>query len=343
MRSPWLHPKQISIADFKRWFPRDVIEDLSRISFCGTHGDPATTADLLDICSYLLDCNGEICIAMNTNGGIRTKELWQSLGRLFVNTKCFVIFSIDGLEDTNHIYRRNVDWNRLMENVLAYRSTGAVARWDYLIFKHNQHQIDAARDLSHRLGFAEFRPKRALGFEIDGALYRLPALGNDGQLQYYIDPPDDTSLRNPITSSGDSFNEYHKNFDPKNIQPYEQEHMVDSPDLDMAVIDCKSLDQLGAEIYVDCHGMVHPCCWVGSAYNSDFNTADRLQVREAINKQRDMLDLGKSGSIRSITDSGVLDSIFTESWEKPSCREGKMSICAATCPRHGSAFDRIRG
>jgi hypothetical protein len=44
------------------------------------------------------------------------------------------------LEDTNHLYRENVEWKKIMENARAFISAGGTAHWDMLIFDHNKHQ-----------------------------------------------------------------------------------------------------------------------------------------------------------------------------------------------------------
>lgn len=55
------------------------------------------------------------------------------------------MFSIDSLKDTNSIYRVDSQWNKLMENASAYLKFGAKARWDFLVFKHNEHQVEQAQ------------------------------------------------------------------------------------------------------------------------------------------------------------------------------------------------------
>ena len=79
-----------------------------------------------------------------------------------------VVFSVDGLEDTNHIYRRGVKWEKLITNMRAYSATGAYAVWEWLVFEHNQHQVEEARALAKELNF-QFIVKNPLGFgEYDG-------------------------------------------------------------------------------------------------------------------------------------------------------------------------------
>ena len=46
-------------------------------------------------------------------------------------------FAIDGLEDTNHIYRRNTDWVKIVQNATAYIAAGGRAEWDFIVFAHN--------------------------------------------------------------------------------------------------------------------------------------------------------------------------------------------------------------
>ena len=80
-------------------------------------------------------------------------------------------FGIDGLEDTNHIYRRNVDWDRLQKNFRAYIKAGGDAGWQFIVFPWNEHQIEEARQRSLDEGFATFalvQTVRNTGASIEG-------------------------------------------------------------------------------------------------------------------------------------------------------------------------------
>ena len=65
-------------------------------------------------------------------------------------------FGIDGLEDTNHIYRRGVKWERLQDNFREYIKAGGDADWQFIPFSWNKHQLDAARELATKEGFDKF-------------------------------------------------------------------------------------------------------------------------------------------------------------------------------------------
>lgn len=135
------------------------IQHLDKMFMCGNYGDPAAGKHTLEIYQWFRDINPGIVLGMNTNGAIQTSTWWQTLGKILQGHQDYVVFSIDGLEDTNHIYRRDVVWRKLIENVRAYISTGANAHWDMLVYRHNEHQIDACQQLAKELGFRWFRTK----------------------------------------------------------------------------------------------------------------------------------------------------------------------------------------
>jgi MoaA/NifB/PqqE/SkfB family radical SAM enzyme len=122
-------------------------------------GDPCATPDLLGICRYLKSIKPDLVLGVNTNGSLKTEDWFRELGRILQGPLDYVVFSIDGLIDTNHVYRRNTNWNKIMRNARAYISTGASAHWDMLVFDHNKHQVDSAQQLAREMGFTWFRSK----------------------------------------------------------------------------------------------------------------------------------------------------------------------------------------
>ena len=51
---------------------------------------------------------------------------------------------LDGLEDTNHIYRRYTDWSKIERNAKTFLNAGGKGSWVFIVFKHNEHQVDEA-------------------------------------------------------------------------------------------------------------------------------------------------------------------------------------------------------
>jgi sulfatase maturation enzyme AslB (radical SAM superfamily) len=149
----------LTIAHIQRHFSDRVIKGLDKVFMCGNYGDPAAGKHTLDIYRWFRNLNPNITLGMNTNGALQTTFYWHELGRLFNQPQDYVVFSIDGLEDTNPVYRVNSNWAKLMSNAEAYISAGGSAHWDMLVYKHNQHQVDACEKLARDMGFTWFRAK----------------------------------------------------------------------------------------------------------------------------------------------------------------------------------------
>jgi sulfatase maturation enzyme AslB (radical SAM superfamily) len=140
-------------------FSTDQIAQLDKMFMCGVYGDPAAGQHTLDIYKEFRRLNSDIVLGMNTNGALRNTAWWHKLGVIFNQPRDYVVFSIDGLENTNSIYRVNVNWSQLMTNVDAFVSAGGSAHWDMLVYEHNQHQVDECEQLARALGFTWFRAK----------------------------------------------------------------------------------------------------------------------------------------------------------------------------------------
>lgn len=168
---PRIIQKDLTLEVIKEKLPESFIKQLNKIYMCGNFGDPAAAKDTLEIFRWFREINPNITLGMNTNGSLKTTKFWQELGEILNRESDYCVFSIDGLADTNHIYRRNTVWNKIIENVKAFISSGGRAHWDMLIFKYNQHQIEQAQTLAKELGFVIFRSKisrRFLAKPIDG-------------------------------------------------------------------------------------------------------------------------------------------------------------------------------
>lgn len=129
--------------------------DLS-VEFIGGFGDPILHPDLLEVCEeYLKSSN--IRIVLETNGGVRNLEFWKSLGELSKRTgRLIVRFSIDGLSDTNHIYRAQTQFDKIITKATHYIENGGEAQWKFICFEHNQHQHEEAKTMAEELGFKKF-------------------------------------------------------------------------------------------------------------------------------------------------------------------------------------------
>jgi MoaA/NifB/PqqE/SkfB family radical SAM enzyme len=71
-----------------------------------------------------------------TNGSNQTEKFWNNLASR-LDEKDTVEFSIDGLEDTNHLYRKNSNWKSIMLGLDIIRKSKAKIIWKTNIFKFN--------------------------------------------------------------------------------------------------------------------------------------------------------------------------------------------------------------
>jgi hypothetical protein len=358
---PDLKLTQITLANFKKYFPVDNIKQFTKILYCGTMGDPLMAKDCFDIFEYVHELNSNCTQVVHTNGGIRNTEFWTKMGKLFTHEKMRMVFSIDGLEDTNHLYRRNVDWNTLMSNVKTFISAGGDAAWEFLVFRHNEHQVERAKELAYDMGFKLFAPKRAFGFNdpINNNLIPRLVFDKNGIKQYKILPP--TQEKYQMSGSGSEFRDKEYNIDvtelneAKTLKYFPRlKNKVDQFDasveaselgsyeetLNKRDIKCKSLFDDFSEIYVNAEGILLPCCYVGTQFDSGVDSFQVRQIKNKVNANIKELDLNLR-DLNVITMSGILEEIFTKSWNKESIRHGKMAYCAEMCGSNSQELDRL--
>jgi len=218
----------------------------------GTYGDAVMNPETIDIFKYLKEINPNINISMITNGGTRTTDFWKTLAELDVN----VTFSIDGLESTNHLYRRNIKWTRLMDNVNAFIGNGGKAVWSFLVFKHNQNQIEDAEKLSKDLGFKDFQSafsERWQDFNSEGEYRDITSFEVD---DYVIEKPEQQK-EDFIKTDGELVSS-------KNVFQTE-----DKKDFYTRKISCWACQPTKREIYLRANGYVSPCCILGDVERNE--------------------------------------------------------------------------
>lgn len=140
--NPLLSLTELRLGDVQAILPVALLQQLRRVMLCGNYGDPIVAKDCKEILRWMQKASPDTRLSMHTNGGARTASWWRDLGSIMRGAN-FVRFGIDGLEDTNHLYRQKVKWPTLMRNIRAFVSGGGHAQWDYLVFEHNEHPARA--------------------------------------------------------------------------------------------------------------------------------------------------------------------------------------------------------
>jgi len=214
------------------------------VHLCGNNGDPIYHSQFIELCQRLKDNNCKIKVT--TNGSSKTKSWWKKLNNI-LDENDHVRFSIDGLEDTNHMYRKNAKWKSILEAIGVFKERRCKLTWKFIVFKHNQHQIKDAKDLSVKLVFDHFelfRSDRWLGKKELMPDREFVDTYHEQQRRILIDPDFETKME-PV-----------------------------------CLVDNKPSN----ELYIDAEGDFYPCCWIGtyrykykslfSPKQNNFNIAD---------------------------------------------------------------------
>ena len=160
----------LTVQQLASLIDESTIINLDKAFMCGDYGDPAAGRHTIEIFKYLRSINPTITLGMNTNGSLKSTQWWKELAAVMYQPgnypKEYVVWSIDGLSDTNHIYRVNTNWDKIIKNATAFIQAGGLAHWEMLVFKHNEHQVEQAQQLAKDLGFKWFRAKVSRRFEV---------------------------------------------------------------------------------------------------------------------------------------------------------------------------------
>ena len=270
------------VGDLPKMFRNNFVNRLELIYFCGSYGDPMMNPQVLEIASWFKQRNPSVRIGIHTNGGVGRLQTYRNLSSVVD----FICFGIDGLDDTNHLYRRKVKWKQVMDRAETFISAGGKAIWDFIVFEHNQHQVEKARTVAATLGFAEFNVKKTSRFlnRRHEVMDSQPVLDRNGNEEYRIYPPSDKRYLN------------------------KQVLMPAKKKLSRTKISCNA--QRINEVYVAADGMVFPCGWLHDRlYGPEVeSTSDHMKMKMMLSR------IG--GSLRANCQYRDLEDIVNGDWFK---------------------------
>jgi len=254
---------ELTLADFERHFTPEFCARVEHIELGGGLGDPLAAKDCLEICDHLTRYGVDVVVS--TNGGLRSTAWWRKLGEVLQRTNSVVQLHVDGLRDSNPLYRVNTSFDKIMANAEAYLATGAPAEWYYILFRHNEHEVEEARALSRRMGFRNFVLIDTIRFgKRNSFAYQLPS-GEWRELE-------------PATLTSADFEARFKAEDaaapgslPGAITPVEtpvHDALAARAAAGVNGIRCKS--QIHNRPYINCEGFVSPCCWMATSPEERF-------------------------------------------------------------------------
>jgi MoaA/NifB/PqqE/SkfB family radical SAM enzyme len=306
-----------SLADIDRVFT-DELTNLKIVRLCGTHGDPIVAKHLFEIAERTKQFGA--AFELHTNGSLRTETWWRDFTAL-LDERDFVVFSVDGIE-TNHLYRQRTDINKILANMRVVSESRARLYWDYHVFKHNEHEIDRAKEIARELNFSSFRVRRTPRFE---HYQPFPVMNTKGEVTHYLEPPNNPELRHPNLEKIQATTHYRNDATDKDklaadvkamLRKRIQKTVAHVPITDQEYnIRCMYKDT--KKIYVNSRLEVVPCSYLGD-HNETFKSITTRELRFPV----DELNLGNKTWTEVLDhpyyDHQLMDS-FTNSNVIPRC------------------------
>lgn len=346
-----------TLESFKAAWPVEFIKGLHKILSCGNFGDPCACKEFVDIYEYVREIHPSIGLAINTNGSLRNADWWYRLGKVVStqNPGNYCTFSLDGLEDTNHLYRRNTKWKKIMENARAFISAGGIAHWDYIVFEHNEHQVEEARKLAIDMGFKNFNIKRTTRwnrYENDQGQYKVFWKGKE---LYTLKQPNEDRFKHNFEDAA-----YFKQSKTQNITLEDFKNMtgVSATDrrfvngnwvevnLEDMTIGCRSVKGSREhvnhnEIYISAGGHVAPCCFLGSEPFQDIkktwrdeNYIKMIEMQGGL----DRINIHKT-NLLDILQLDIFQKWIPDTWNTDGNKSMRPAKCGQCCAIEFNALD----
>jgi MoaA/NifB/PqqE/SkfB family radical SAM enzyme len=298
--------KELSLDDYKKIINRDNFPNLKRVFFCGNFGDAIASDTFLPALKYLKTLGLER-IDLVTSGSMRDADWWREVAKVLNGKKDLVVFSIDGLEDTNHIYRVNSNWKTIMRNVTAFIETGGRARWDMLVFKHNEHQVEDVRKLAKEMGFIRFSVKRT---------NRFVEIKDFEELKEKVEKPKEEKNKGSVVKELEKVKETYKDWNEY---------------VDKTSINCK-FKAHGDGLFLDFEGKLWPCTWLAGIGYKPLDKRTEQMHKNLVTEYGEYFNCLKSKSLKEVLNNKWFKKELVKSWRDfDHIDKKKSSVCAMNC------------
>ena len=213
-------------------------------------------------------------------------------------------FALDGASnETLGRYRIGVSYDKVLANLKAYVAAGGFAQWNFIVFKHNEHEVETARALATEIG-CDFRIKVTQKFRSN----RNFKVYKNKEYLWDLEPPE-----NPIYRHSNLGNKEHEPISLTKFDLNNYQHLTSNK------IICKS--QVRREIYLSAAGHVLPCCYLGT-YTHD--SPGSYQFNLVYNMNDFSLN---TNSINNIINKFIE---IEQAWAK-TIDDGNLITCLQTC------------
>lgn len=315
-----LNKTYIDLGTIKSRFQRHMFPNIRIINFCGSVDEPTTHPEFFEIIDYFASWDCHINIA--TNGSLRTTKWWAELATRLPKSHR-VTWGIDGSDELSEVYREGSNFKKVEENYRAFIAAGGQAVWQFIVFEHNEHQLEEAKQKAKDEGFKDFKTIISHRTDSKGVTPKK-------ELKVANDNSKDTQLKEAENKSTESvIKKVEKNtsqkIDSKDVIP-KKELEQEERDIAQPCISCKYGNQ--KRIFVNHMGNVIPCCHLNSKMMEYAVTKTIKDEFEQILADKDYInDINlKNVSIEQALNGKVFTSIIN-SWTS----DNKIPRCVSVC------------
>ena len=162
-----IHNLDLNYEELYNFLQCDQGKNIKKFTLCGDYGDPIYYPKLFDLIEKFRDTKS---FSIHTNGSYKNVDWWNKLNSL-LTVQDTIVFAVDGLEQDNLMYRKNANWNSIMNAIDITTKGKAKIKWQTIIFSFNQYKIDEIKNFAidkgsdfftiktHRFGDEKLKPE----------------------------------------------------------------------------------------------------------------------------------------------------------------------------------------
>lgn len=194
----------LSITSLENFLDCTGGENIDTFILCGDYGDCIYYPHFLEFIKKFRHKK----FSIHTNGSYKNESFWLELSELLTDQDS-ITFGIDGLEDSNYLYRKNSDWQSIMNGLNIMVKSQAKVYWQTIVFSFNQHNLHKIKSFateqganffaikSHRFGEDSLVPEHNL---IEHNYVWKDEFSNNTPIK--LEPQCNTNFANSISSDG---------------------------------------------------------------------------------------------------------------------------------------------
>ena len=321
-----------SIEQFKKAFTVEDCNQISTFDLCGLYGDPMMVPDIVQIVRYIRQSNPQAKIQINTNGSLRSEDVWWDLCMAGRQNLIFFI-SVEGTTQKMHeIYRQHTFLDKILANMDLIKQTDSIINTQCLVWRHNEDHLQEIEKLCRDHGSTSHRisvTTRNRNFKNGRIEWHNPRSNGQNYLERSTHTPGETvdgyvQVERRRYVKSDELQEH-------DIQEHERTK-IDIQTRDDGDISCEWGNKNA--LSMDFNGFIHPCCYfhnpiqmLGLSSNEE-NFEKRFNEHHVIKKYRER---EKEMNVFHNSMKNIIDHVWFKETLQDSWKKNPNEQCVVSC------------